>query len=191
MTVFILSDAYIGQMVEPIVLPELVKRNMRKKWAVCGDRESRNSLITSIFMQQEILSDLNLRLQEKYDLIEKELVEFEETGTNDAEVLFVAYGISARICLSALKSLRENGIKAGLFRLKTLFPFPRAPLHALANKVRACIAVEFANGQMAEDVERAVKAQCPVLRYNWYGGIIPSIREIVDRVTCDMSGTSL
>lgn len=189
-TVFILSDAYIGQMVEPIVLPESVKHNTRKKWAVYGDHESRQNLITSIYMQQKILSDLNVRLQEKYRLIEQEILEFEETGTNDAEVLLVSYGISARICFSALKPLREKGIKAGLLRPKTLFPFPAERLRAIAAGLRSCITVELANGQMAEDVERAVEARCRTLRYNWYGGIIPSIREIVERVISDMSGIS-
>ena len=190
MTVFILSDAYIGQMMEPIRLPMAVKHNTRKPWAVYGDQESSKNLITSIFTDQNTLSALNIRLQEKYRIIEQELVELEEIGTSDADVLFVAYGISARICSSALKELRDRGIKAGLLRPKTLFPFPRQQLRELASSIRACIVLELSNGQMAEDVELAVEAQCPVIRYNWFGGIIPSIREIVERVTADMSGTS-
>jgi 2-oxoisovalerate ferredoxin oxidoreductase alpha subunit len=185
MTVYILSDAYIGQMVEPIVLPREVRHNTRKEWAVYGDCESRQNLITSIYMQQKVLSDLNLRLQDKYRQIEQELVEYEETLTNDAEVLLIAYGISARICFSALKYLREKGIRAGLLRPKTLFPFPRLRIHDLARTVRMCIAVELSNGQMAEDVELAAAGACPVLRYNWYGGFIPSINEIVTRITSD------
>jgi 2-oxoisovalerate ferredoxin oxidoreductase alpha subunit len=188
-TVVILSDAYIGQMVEPIVLPGSMKHNNRKPWAVYGDRESRENLITSIYMQQKVLSDLNLRLQDKYHTIEQEFVEYEETAIDDADVVLIAYGISARICFSALKTLRDKGVRAGLLRLKTLFPFPLERLRALAGKVRGLIAVELSNGQMAEDVERAAAGSCPVLRYNWYGGFVPSIREIVERVTSDMSGT--
>jgi 2-oxoisovalerate ferredoxin oxidoreductase alpha subunit len=189
MTVFILSDAYIGQMMEPINLPVTVKHNSHKPWAVYGDCESRKNLITSIYMDQQVLSALNHRLQEKYRTIEQELVEFEESDIKDAEVLFVAYGISARICSSALMKLRETGIKAGLIRLKTLFPFPRKQLRDLAPTLRACIVMELCDGQMAEDVERAVEGQCPVIRYNWFGGIIPSIHEIVERVNADISGT--
>jgi 2-oxoisovalerate ferredoxin oxidoreductase alpha subunit len=187
MTVYILSDAYIGQMVEPIELPSLSLHNTRKEWALYGDSESRKNVITSIYMRQEVLSALNIKLQEKYRDIEQKLVEYEETHTNDAEILLVAYGICARICLSAVKSLRARGIKAGLFRPKTLFPFPIKRIKALSTGAKACIAVELANGQMAEDVELSVASPCPVLRYNWYGGIIPSAKEIAEKVVSDLS----
>jgi 2-oxoisovalerate ferredoxin oxidoreductase alpha subunit len=190
MTVYVLSDAYIGQMMEPIILPAEVKHNYHKEWAVYGDKKSRSKLITSIYMNQNVLSALNIRLQDKYHAIEQELVEYEETETADAEALLVAYGITARICISALKALRSRGIKAGLFRPKTLFPFPRARLRALAPNVRLCIVAELSNGQMADDVELSVSSRCPVRRYNWYGGIIPSIQEIVKRVMSDLETAS-
>jgi 2-oxoisovalerate ferredoxin oxidoreductase alpha subunit len=188
MTVFILADAYIGQMMEPIRLPTTIKHNARKPWAIYGDKDSRKNLITSIYMNPKTLSALNIRLQDKYQVIEQELVEFEEIGADDAEVLLVAYGISARICSSAIKTLRYRGIKAGIVRPKTLFPFPRKRLRDLASRIRACIVAELSNGQMAEDVERAIEAQCPIIRYNWFGGMIPSINEIVERVSAYMSG---
>jgi 2-oxoisovalerate ferredoxin oxidoreductase alpha subunit len=177
--------------VEPIMLPGVVLHDSRKEWALYGDSASRKNVITSIYMEQKILSALNIKLQDKYRAIEQELVEYEETLTNDAEAVLVAYGISARISLSAVKLLRERGVKAGLFRLKTLFPFPKERLKQLAAGLRSCIAVELANGQMAEDVELSVASLCPVLRYNWYGGIIPSAKEIADKVVTDLSGTTI
>jgi 2-oxoisovalerate ferredoxin oxidoreductase alpha subunit len=191
MTVFILSDAYIGQMMEPVVLPSAVKHGERKEWAVYGDRESRKNVITSIYMSQQVLSDLNWRLQAKYRVIEQELVEYEETMVDDAEVMLVAFGISARLCYSALRRLRSTGRQVGLFRPKTLFPFPHNQIGALAGKVQKFIVVELNSGQMAEDIERAAAGKCPVLRYNWFGGIIPSISEIVDKVEHDMTGGRL
>ncbi len=187
MTVVILSDAYIGQMMEPLVLPAAVKKGRRKEWAVYGDRESRRNLITSIYVSPQVLSDLNIKLQEKYHRLEAELVEYEEVETGDAEVVFVAFGISARVCFSALERLRQQGCKAGLLRPKTLYPFPRKRLAALAPGVEKFIVVELNNGQMADDVELAVAGRTPVLRYNWYGGIIPSADMIVGKVLSDMT----
>jgi 2-oxoisovalerate ferredoxin oxidoreductase alpha subunit len=191
MTVFILSDAYIGQMMEPVVLPTAVKHGERKEWAVYGDSESRKNVITSIYMSQQVLSDLNWRLQAKYRVIERELVEYEETMVDDAEVVLVAFGISARLCYSAQQRLRAAGRKVGLLRPKTLFPFPHKQVGALAGKVQKLIVVELNSGQMAEDIDRSAAGKCPVLRYNWFGGIIPSIGEIVDKVEHDMVGGGL
>lgn len=186
--VFILSDAYIGQMMEPVQLPTKVKHVKRKDWAIYADRESRKNLITSIFMNQKILSDVNIRLQEKYRLIEKELIEYEEVETEDADALFIAFGITARICFTAMQELRKKGIKVGLFRPKTLFPFPEKRLKQLSKKSRKFIVVELNNGQMAEDVRLSVESRIPVLRYNWYGGIVPSVYEIVERTEKDLAG---
>jgi 2-oxoisovalerate ferredoxin oxidoreductase alpha subunit len=185
MTVLILSDAYISQMMEPLMLPTIVKHNTRKPWAVYGDRESRRNLITSIYVSQHVLSAHNIKLQEKYRALEQQLVEYEEMESEDAEILFVAFGISARICHSALNRLRQQGCKTGLLRPKTLYPFPRERLAAHASRVGKIIVVELNNGQMADDVELAAAGKCPVLRYNWFGGIIPSVETLVDRVLSD------
>lgn len=187
MTVIILSDAYIGQMMEPLAFPGAVKQGKHKDWALYGNRESRHNLITSIYVSQQVLSAFNIKLQEKYRKLEQELVEYEETETGDAEVVFVAFGISARVCLSALQRLRQQGCKAGMLRPKTLFPFPRKRLAELAQSVKKIIVVELNNGQMADDVELAAAGRTPVLRYNWYGGIIPSAEMIVTKVRSDMA----
>ncbi len=187
-TVIILSDAYIGQMMEPVQLPTKLKLGKRKEWAIYGDKESRKNLITSIFMNAKILSDVNLKLQEKYRLLEKKMVEYEEIDVDDAEVLFIAFGITARVCYSAMQELRKTGVKVGLFRPKTLYPFPAKRLIELAEKKQKFIVAELNSGQMADDVLLAVRDSIPILRYNWYGGIVPSIEEIIERFEKDMAG---
>lgn len=187
MTVFILSDAYIGQMMEPVTLPVKLLSGKRHSWALYGDRESRGNLVNSILMNTAALSDLNWKLQEKYKAVKEQLTEYEEYETADADVLFVAYGICSRICQTSLQSLRKRGIKAGLLRPKTLFPFPSKRLRELASRVKIIIAAELSDGQMAEDVELAAECGCPVLRYNWLGGIVPSSEEIVERARKDLT----
>ncbi len=188
MTVFILTDAYIGQIMEPVLLPREVRHAPRHDWAVYADRESRGNLVTSILMSTELLSEHNWKLQEKYKKVEAELVEWEEYETGDAEYLFSAFGICARICLSAVHELRNKGIKAGLLRPKTLFPFPEKRFRELAKQVKSMVVVEMNNGQMARDVEHAVRCSIPVLRYNWMGGMVPSTQEVTERAQKDMRG---
>ena len=180
--VFILADAYIGQMMEPVALPTTVRRGARKDWALYGDAASRKNLISSISMRTDQLSETNERLAAKYARLQKELVDYEEIETVDAEILFVAYGISSRICLTAVQQLRRSGLKAGMLRPKTLFPFPEEPLQRLAGQVEKIIVAELSNGQMARDVRLAVREEAPVELYNWMGGVVPSAQEIMDRV---------
>jgi pyruvate/2-oxoacid:ferredoxin oxidoreductase alpha subunit len=187
--VIILTDAYIGQMMEPVELPTEVKHGKRKEWALYGDKESRNNLITSIFMNQKIMWDVNVNLQKKYQKMEEELVEYEEVEIDDADAIFVAFGITARVCLTALNEIRKKGIKVGLFRPKTLFPFPKVRLKELSERTKKFIVAELNNGQMAKDVELAIQSKVPVLRYNWYGGTVPSIEEIIERTENDLAGS--
>ena len=140
-TVFILSDAYIGQIMEPVALPTEVRKGARKDWALYGDEPSRGNLITSIFMDIQTQSEHNRKLQEKYARIEKDLVEYEQTEAEDAEILFVAFGISARVCFTAVQELRARGIKAGLLRPTTLYPFPAEALDGLADTARVLLVV--------------------------------------------------
>jgi hypothetical protein len=111
MAVFILSDAYIGQMMEPVSIPQKVLRGERKEWALYGDADSRENLLASILMNTTLLGEHNWKLQEKYKKVEEEIVDFEEIMTDDAEYLFIGYGISSRICISSMKELRDQGIK--------------------------------------------------------------------------------
>jgi pyruvate/2-oxoacid:ferredoxin oxidoreductase alpha subunit len=180
--VFILADAHIGQMMEPVALPVKVRRGAWKDWALYGDAESRKNVITSIFMRTDQLHEVNQRLAAKYARLNEELVDYEEHDTADSEVLFVAYGICSRICLTAVRQLRRGGLRAGMLRPKTLFPFPVEPLKDLAGKVKKIIVVELSNGQMVRDVRLAVGDRAPVELYNWMGGMVPSVQDITDRM---------
>jgi pyruvate/2-oxoacid:ferredoxin oxidoreductase alpha subunit len=188
MLVYILADAYIGQIMESVALPTKVKHSERKDWAVYGDGESHRNLVSSIFMSTEILSAQNWKLENKYKQLSGEICDWDEYETEDAEYLFVAFGVCARLCLSALHELRAKGIKAGLLRPKTLYPFPSARLGELGKQIKKAIVVELNNGQMADDVELAFQCSIPTLRYNWMGGKVPSTAEIVVRSMTDFAG---
>ncbi len=186
-TVFILSDAYIGQMMEAIDISGEILKVERKPWAVYGDHESRKNLITSILMNPELQQEHNEKLQRKYQQLEESCIDYEEDMVEDAEVVFVAFGICSRICMSAVQDLRAKGVRAGLFRPKTLFPFPKKKLASLAEKdERTFIIVELNEGMMADDVQLAVGNTVQLLKYNWLGGVIPSVNEIVTRVVRDL-----
>lgn len=182
MVVFVLADAYVGQMMEPVEVPTEYLESERKDWAVYGDAESRKNVITSIMMNQKILETHNRKLQEKYAEVEKNETRWEEYQTDDAETVIVAYGISARIALTAVKQLRKNGIKAGLLRPITVFPFPTKRIAELACHVQSLEVVEMSNGMMADDVDLAVLGKTKVNRHLWMGGIVPTTDEIVDKI---------
>ena len=140
-------------------------------WAVCGNAETKENLVTSIFLDFDQLEDFNYRIQEKYAEMEANEVDFEEYQMEDAEIILVAYGISSRIARSAVELARSQGMKVGLFRPKTLFPFPKDELKKIADE-RECtfISVEMSNGQMADDIRLAVRCKRPVELVNRMGG---------------------
>ena len=181
-TVFILTDAYIGQMMEPVELPEQALHGSRKSWALYADAESRENLVSSIHMSTSGQSDHNWKLRAKYDRIAEDMTEYEEVDTGDAELLFVAYGISARLALSAVQSLRREGVRAGMLRPKTVFPFPKHRLAELARRtVRDVAVVELSDGMMADDVQLSVPDSVAVHRLNWMGGEVPTTGMVVER----------
>jgi 2-oxoisovalerate ferredoxin oxidoreductase alpha subunit len=184
-TVFILSDAYIGQMMEPVELPTEVLHGERKEWALNGDRESRENLVTSIYMSTSGQSRHNWNLRAKYDRVAEEFTDWQEVDAEDAELLFVAYGISARLALSAVQELRARGVRAGLVRPKTLCPFPKPRLRELAQggTLRDVAVVELADGMMADDVELALPDSVNVHRLNWLGGEVPTTRMVLERAS--------
>ena len=184
--VFILADAYIGQMMEPVSLPKKVKHTKRHDWAVYGDKKSRKNLVTSIFMNADQLEKVNWCLDEKFKKMSKELIDFEETQTDDAEIILVAYGICARICYTAIQQLRSEGVKVGLFRPRIISPFPSERVMELSGKAKKIITVELSNGQMVRDVKAAVKYRIPVSLANWMGGKVPSTHDIVKRVKLEI-----
>ncbi len=179
MTVFILGDAYLGQVMESVEVSGALEESPRKEWALYGDKESRENLITSIFMSPSLMEEQNILLQNIYAQVEREVVDFVETDTEDAELVFITYGIVSRICHGAVKKLRELGHKVGMLRLKTLFPFPKERLRELAEKKIPLVAVELSNGQMAEDVRLSVEGLTKVLSFTRMGGEVMKSQDLV------------
>lgn len=180
--VVVLADSVSGQMVEPLRFPEkAIKHEIDSTWAVAGTKETSGNLITSIELDFNLMEQLNIRLQEKYRRMKVE-ADWEEYKTEDADVILVAYGVCARLSKSVADAARQDGIKVGVFRLKTLFPFPSAPLKKLALKPNkpAFVAVEMSNGQMIDDVKLAIECSRPVLLANRMGGNI-----ITEDIICD------
>lgn len=179
--VMILSDGAIGQMMEKVEFKPYTKPDIDKSsWATTGKPKTRGrNFITSLHIQPEKLEVHNLKLVEKYERMTKEEVRFEEYHTDDAEFLFVAYGLSARICQKAIDLARAKAIKIGLLRPITLFPYPYQRLNELASKVKLMMSVELNSGQMVEDVRLAVNGKVPVEFYGRLGGMIFTPEDIV------------
>jgi 2-oxoisovalerate ferredoxin oxidoreductase alpha subunit len=179
----ILADGVLGQMVEPLKFPDkAIKPEIDTSWAVCGNNETKKNLVTSIFLNFDQLEDFNYRIQEKYQLIEENEVEYEEYQLDDAEIVLVSYGISSRIAKSAVDQARTDGIKVGLFRPKTLFPFPNNELARIAEKDPKFISVEMSNGQMREDIILAIGCKRPVELVNRMGGNMMDQRIILSKI---------
>lgn len=181
--VLMLSDGAIGQMMEKVQFPDYERPPFDRSWATTGKLKTRRrNYITSLHILPEKMEQHNLRLQEKFETIKKNEVRFEEIKVEDAEYLFIAYGLSARICHKAMDLARAKGIKAGLFRPITLFPFPYDRLQELASQVKVMMSVELNTGQMVEDVRLAVAGKIPVAFYGRLGGMVPTPEEIVHQL---------
>jgi 2-oxoisovalerate ferredoxin oxidoreductase alpha subunit len=179
----VLADGVLGQMIESLEFPKkAVVLEIDTSWAVNGTAETRHNLITSIFLDFDELGRFNEKLQAKYELIRQNEVDYEEYLTDDASIVLVSYGISSRICRSAVDLAREEGIKVGLFRPKTLFPFPEAQLKALADKGCSFIAVEMSNGQMRDDIRLVTGCSRPVELVNRMGGNLITLEQIMDGI---------
>jgi 2-oxoglutarate/2-oxoacid ferredoxin oxidoreductase subunit alpha len=184
--VMILSDGVIGQMMEKVELPDQQQRRTDEEviaecpWATTGKPTTRErNIITSLDLDPSKQEKHNHHLQAKYRKIQENEVRFETFNTEDAEYLYVAYGSSARIAQKSMEMARAKGIKAGLLRPITLYPFPSAEVARLAKQVKAMLAVEMSAGQMVEDVKLAVAGKVPVEHYGRMGGMIPSPEEVV------------
>ena len=176
--VYMLTDGVIGQTMETVTLPEPLPRREVPEWALDVSRP-RTNMISSIYLETDDLEALNLRLQEKYRRIEAAEQRCELYQAEDADVLLVGYGISGRLARTAVDELRERGIRAGLLRPITLFPFPVDELRRL--RAKQLIAVEMSCGQMIDDVKLAINCDRPVHLINRMGGNIPGTGEIVER----------
>jgi len=180
--VYVLADGYIGQMMEPVDFPEPVSNLPRKDWAVYGDKESSDNLISSIYLDPDELEQHNRRLQEKYARIEAQEVMYEKFMLDDAAYVVMGFGIVSRVLKTAVEKLRESGIKIGMLRPITLFPFPKEGIEALFPRVKKMMVVEMNNGQMVEDVRLCVRGRIPVEFYNRMGGVVPVTDELIAQI---------
>ena len=181
--VMILGDGFLGQMMEPLEIRKVKELKLPPKtWALTGARGRRANTIRTLMLKVGELEEHNKKIQNKYKKIEKELIEYEAVLTDDAEIILVAYGTSARVCKESVFLLRKEGIKAGLIRPIVLWPYPSAIIRKISNNVRYILTVEMSAGQMVEDVKLAVMGRCPVHFYGRMGGGVPTSEEIVKKV---------
>lgn len=183
----ILSDGVIGQMMEKVVLPPVKPRRteeqIRKEcpWATIGrTRDRQPNILTSLELKPEVMEQRNLHMQEKYRQIMDNEVRYETQLCDDADYIIVSFGSAARIGEKAIEIAREQGIKAGLFRPITLWPFPSKQLHEIAKGKKGILVSEINAGQMIEDVRLAVNGELPVEHFGRLGGIVPEPEEIVN-----------
>lgn len=182
--VMILTDGALGQMMEKVELFSPVQREFRiYDWATTGKPAGRErAIITSLHIQPEKMQEKNQQLQAKYRSIEKEETRFEATNCEDAEIILVAFGLTARICKKAADLAKEKGIKVGVFRPVTVFPYPYDELSKLADSVKMFLTVEMNAGQMLEDVKLAINGKASVEFTGRMGGIIPTPEEILQKL---------
>lgn len=185
--VMMLSDGVIGQMMEKVVLPPQQPRRTEEQiarecpWAANGHGLGRRgpNVITSLELDPAVMEQKNLQLQEKYRRIQEAEVRYETIGCDDADLLIVAFGSAARISQKAMETARRQGLRVGLFRPITLWPFPTQEIAAMAGRVKGILTVEINAGQMVFDVRAAVDGCVPVHHYGRLGGIVPDPDEIV------------
>ena len=185
MPAMILGDGVIGQMMEPVEMPEYKPRPLPKKdWAATGwDGKSRpRAVINSLYIEADRCEELNLALKKQYEEIAKNECMVEEQYMDDAEYVIAAYGTTAHIGLTAIRQARAQGVKAGLIRPITLWPFPSEAFARAAQKAKKFLTVEMSLGQMVDDVRIAVNGARPVEFYGRTGGVIPGVGEITRQI---------
>ena len=191
----ILSDGVIGQMMEKVVLPEQKPRKTEEEirrlypWATVGRTPDRQpNIMTSLELKPEVMEARNLHLQAKYAEIKEKEVRFETQNTDDADYIIVAFGSAARIAEKAIELARAEGIKVGLFRPITLWPFPEKQIAQLAQGKKGVLVAEINAGQMVEDVRLAINGAVPVEHFGRLGGIVPEPEEIVSALRTKLMG---
>jgi 2-oxoglutarate ferredoxin oxidoreductase subunit alpha len=182
--VMILADGNVGQLMEPAELPPLRPTNGRVKadWALTGAQGRPRRFISSIYLDPEVEERYNQKLQDKLAVIRRDEVRTYEYFTEDAEYLLVAFGTAGRVAQTAIKQLRAEGLRVGLLRPISLYPFPEQRLARLAGQVKQILVVEMNAGQMVEDVRLAVNGRVPVSFYGRMGGVVPFPDEIVNEI---------
>ncbi len=183
MTAMILADGTMGQMMEPVSLDFEVKEAPEKPWATTGTKmEREHNIVNSLFLAPEALEKYNFLRYDRYRIIEEKETMYEEYMMDDAEICIAAFGIAARVSKNAINEARKMGIKVGMIRPITLWPFPKAPFAKAAEKVKSIISVELSMGQMIEDIQLATRCRVPVTLCNRVGGMIPSPEQVLDAI---------
>ena len=183
MTSMILADGTIGQMMEPITFEDADIEVYEKPWALTGTKcERKHNIVNSLYLKPDELEIKNFQRFERYKMVEENEAMWEEYMMDDAEICIVAFGIASRVAKNAIIAARKEGIKVGLIRPITLWPFPKAPIAAAADKVKGFISVELSMGQMIEDVKLASQCKKPVALCNRVGGMIPSPDEVLESI---------
>ncbi len=183
MPAMILADGTMGQMMEPVTLPEPVEYDPNHDWTVTGTKcERKHNIINSLYLVPEELEKKNFERFEKYKTIEENEVMYESYLMDDADYCVVAFGIAARVAKNAINEARAKGIKVGMIRPITLWPFPTKVIREAADKVKAFISVELSMGQMIEDVKLASECLKPVYLCNRSGGMIPEPAQILEMI---------
>jgi len=183
--VVVLGDAVLGQMMEPVVIPQDVVDPAslpHKPWAVDGARGRPRNIVNSLYINALDLEQVNLRLQGRYDEAAAKETGWAEDELEDAEIAIVAYGTAARVAITAIAQARAKGIRVGLLRPISLLPFPSRQIAALSERVRAILVVELSLGQMVEDVRLAVEGRCPVRFYGRTGGVVVTPDEVCAQI---------
>ena len=179
----LLADGTMGQMMEPVSLEGITEHKVEKPWAVTGTQMKRkHNIINSLYLKPEELEKINFARYERYAEVEKNEPMWEEYMMKDAEYCVVAYGIAARVSKNAVTAARANGVKVGLIRPITLWPFPTEALAAAAKKVKAFVSVELSMGQMIEDIRLATGCSRPVTLCNRAGGMIPDPEQVLEAI---------
>ena len=183
MTSMILADGTIGQMMEPISIEEAEIETYEKPWALTGTEGKRkHNVVNSLYLQPDALEKKNFERFQRYAIVEENEPMWEEYMMEDAEICVVAFGIASRVAKNAIVAARAEGIKVGLIRPITLWPFPKKALRSAADKCKHFISVELSMGQMIEDVRLATECKRPVTLCNRVGGMIPSPDQVLDSI---------
>ena len=183
MTTMILADGTMGQMMEPVSLDFKVEPPVEKPWAANGTKMQRpHNVINSLYLKPDQLEKTNFERFERYEIIKENEVMYEEYMLDDAEICVVAFGIASRVAKNAINEARSQGIKVGLIRPITLWPFPEKIINKVADKVKSFISVELSMGQMIEDIRLAVNGKAPVTLCNRSGGMIPSPEQVLEAI---------
>lgn len=183
MPAMILADGLLGQMMEPVTFPEISAEKIEKPWATDGHQNKRkHNIVNSLVLQPEQLENYVIDRFKRYDMIKENEADAEMYLTDDADIVVTAYGATARVAKSAVNAARELGIKAGLLRPKTLWPFPDKHFRKAAETASDFLCVEMSMGQMIDDVKLSINCSKPVHFYGRTGGIIPTPAEVLDEI---------